>query len=495
MRKHLESFIAGEWKPTAPGDFFDVVSPSTEERVAKVGRTSKADVDVAITAATSAARSGEWRHLSLDERSAVLEKAAAALVAESPGIAETTTVETGMPLATSRRQVEAAAGMLHAAVSNARTVPKRVVRSDTMGNVVVELEPVGPVGAIVPWNGPLSLSVLKVAPALLAGCPVVLKGSPLAPLSPYAIARALADAGLPKGMLSVVAGDGDIGEQIVADPRLPMITFTGSTAVGRSIGAQAGQLLKKVALELGGKSAAIILDDADVPAAVDVVAGTVLSNMGQYCRALSRVLVPRSMEAEVVQALAARAEAIVIGDPMDPATVMGPLISKAQRDRVESYVDLATSQGARVVAGGRRPQGLDRGWYFEPTVLSGVSNSHRVAQEEIFGPVVCVIPYDGEDEAVALANDISYGLSGAVFTADAARGYAVAQRIETGVIGVNSQGARFCAPCGGTKLSGVGQEHGPEGYLEFLEPKTILIPGDVADDLVASGVPFQGFRS
>jgi betaine-aldehyde dehydrogenase len=219
----------------------------------------------------------------------------------------------------------------------------------------------------------------------------------------------------------------------------------------------------------------------------------VLSNAGQYCRALSRVLVPRSLEDEAVAALAAAADAIVVGDPLDPSTVMGPLASEAQRARVEGYIKTGVAEGARVAAGGGRPPGFDRGWYVRPTVMAGVRNEMRVAQEEIFGPVVSVIPYDDVDEAIALAGDVDYGLSGAVFTTDAGRGLDVARQVETGVIGVNLQGARFCAPCGGIKASGIGQEHGPEGFLEFLEPKTILIPNELADRLEAEGMPRRHF--
>jgi len=394
----------------------------------------------------------------------------------------------------SNGQIGAAAMMMTAAMTNARSIVMTELRTDVLGSVLVQQEPVGPVGAIVPWNGPVPIAVLKVVPALLAGCPVVLKPSPIAPLSPFAIAEAFDAAGLPRGMLSVIAGNGDVGSQLVAHPGLPMISFTGSTAVGREIGAVAGRMLKKVALELGGKSAAILLDDVDLDQAVPTIVGAVLSNAGQYCRALSRVLVPRELEDATVAALAAAADAIVIGDPFDPATVMGPLASEGQRSRVEGYIALARAEGAVVAAGGGRPAGFDRGWYVQPTVLAGVRNDMRVAQEEIFGPVVSVIPYDDVNEAITLAGDVDYGLSGAVFTTDAGRGLDVALRVETGVIGVNLQGARFCAPCGGIKASGIGQEHGPEGFLEFVEPKTILVPNDLADRLEAEGMPRRDFR-
>ncbi|HKA04252.1 MAG TPA: aldehyde dehydrogenase family protein [Acidimicrobiales bacterium] len=487
-----ELYIGGDWIAPSSSDVVEVISPVTEEVIATVAAAAPADVDRAVATATDAF-GGPWRSMSLEERGAVVERAREHLTAAGAETAHTMSTEMGMPLAMSKAQVAAAGMMMTAAMTNARSVVMSELRTDVVGSVLVQQEPVGPVGAIVPWNGPVPIAVLKVVPALLAGCPVVLKPSPIAPLSPFALAEAFEAAGLPRGMLSVIAGGGDVGSYLVAHPGLPMISFTGSTAVGREIGAVAGRMLKKVALELGGKSAAILLDDVDLAQAVPTIVGAVLSNAGQYCRALSRVLVPRSLEDATVAALTAAADAIVVGDPFDPSTVMGPLASEAQRARVEGYIETGRAEGARVAAGGARPAGFDRGWYVQPTVLAGVRNDMRVAQEEIFGPVVSVIAYDDLDEAIAAAGDVDYGLSGAVFTTDPKRGLEVALRVETGVIGVNLQGARFCAPCGGIKASGIGQEHGPEGFLEFLEPKTILLPNDLADRLEAEGMPRRRF--
>ena len=488
-----ELYVGGRWKRPSSGQRSPVMSPVTEEPVAYVAEAATADVDEAVSAAAAAFH--DWRVTPFEERCVVVDRARQHLQSIVEPTARLMTMEMGSPLASSTAQVRAAAMLMSAALVNARSVAMEEIRTDISGNVLVRQEPVGPVGAIVPWNGPVPIAVLKVVPALLAGCPVVLKPSPIAPLSPFALAEAFDAAGLPAGLLSVIAGGGDVGGHLVAHPGIPMISFTGSTAVGRVIGEVAGRMLKRVALELGGKSAAIVLDDADLAAAVPIIVGAVLSNAGQYCRALSRVLVPRSMERDVVDALVTAAAAIVVGDPLDPATVMGPLASSAQRERVEGYVRLAIADGARVAFGGGRPLGLDRGWYVLPTVLADVRNDMRVAQEEIFGPVVSVIPYDDEDEAIALAGAVDYGLSGAVLTRDTRRGLAIARRVETGVIGVNAQGARFCAPCGGIKASGLGQEHGPEGFMEFLEPKTILIPADLADELESAGTPRRRFAA
>jgi acyl-CoA reductase-like NAD-dependent aldehyde dehydrogenase len=325
--------------------------------------------------------------------------------------------------------------------------------------------------------------VVKSVPALLAGCPVVLKASELTPLSVYFLAEVFEAAGLPPGMLNVVSGAAETGTRMVEHPGVAMVSFTGSTAVGRRIAEVCGRGLKDVSLELGGKSAAIVLDDADIATVAQVAGGGTFASSGQYCRALTRVLAPRSRYDEVVGALGA------IAERMKPGEQMGPLISAAQRERVETYVASALDEGARLVAGGKRPTAPERGYWYEATVFADATNDMRFVREEIFGPVVAVIPYDTVDDAVAIANASEYGLSGAVFTEDLRRGLDVASRVRTGTTGVNLHGARSCAPCGGMKSSGIGQEHGPEGFLEFLSPKTINIPEELAVELEAEGVP------
>jgi len=336
---------------------------------------------------------------------------------------------------------------------------------------------------MVPTNGPLTISVLKVVPALLAGCSVVLKGSEHVPLSPFFLADAFEEAGLPPGMLNVLAGGSQTGERMVSHPDIDMVSFTGSTAVGRRIAEATASSFKHLSLELGGKSAGIMLDDADLDVAVHTVGNGVLANAGQYCRALSRFLVPRSRHDEAVEALAGFAREIVPGENM------GPLVNSAAVDRVERYVQSARDEGARVLTGGRRPQNPAKGYFYEPTVIVDATNQMTFAREEIFGPVVAVIPYDTVEDAVAIANDNDYGLSGAVFGGDLHRAYQVACRIRTGTTGVNLHGARSCAPCGGVKASGVGQEHGLEGFLEVLTPKMIAVPEELAREFEARGMP------
>jgi acyl-CoA reductase-like NAD-dependent aldehyde dehydrogenase len=340
---------------------------------------------------------------------------------------------------------------------------------------------VGVVAAIVPWNAPVTLAAWKVAPALAAGCTVVLKPAPEAPLSNFVLAEVLEEAGVPPGVVNVVPGGREVGEHLVTHPGTDKVAFTGSTAAGKRIVRLCAERVTRVSLELGGKSAAIVLDDADVGAVLPrlVAAGMHLS--GQVCGAQTRILVPRSRYAEALEAAAAAASAVPYGDPHDPATVVGPLVAERQRDRVEGYVRLAVEAGARVVAGGERPAHLPRGWYVAPTVLGDVDNGMRVAQEEIFGPVLCVIPHDGEDDAVRIAEDSRYGLSGGVWSADDARALAVARRVRTGSIAVNGSFPPFpLVPFGGFKESGLGRELGPEGLAAFLEPRSIGLPPSLA---------------
>jgi aldehyde dehydrogenase (NAD+) len=483
MPSRKELFIGGRWIPSESGDTIEVISPRTEEIAGEALEASSADVDAAVAAANQAF-DGPWRRISFEDRVQVLEKARDGLGRRADQIAEAMEAEQGLLAAAARAgMIPAVMRMMDVAIDCARQVPLREVRRDAQGAVLVEQEPKGVVSAIVPFNGPLPIAVLKCAPALLAGCPVVLKASELTPLSVFYLAEAFEEAGLPDGMLNVVSGSGTTGQRMVEHPDVDMISFTGSTAVGRRLAEVAGAGLKNLSLELGGKSAAIVLDDADMTVVGQVVAGGTFASAGQYCRALTRTLAPRSRYDEVVESLAAVARAMTPGDRM------GPLISAKQRDRVESYVAAAREEGARLVTGGRRPEEPAKGFYYEATVFADATNEMRFVREEIFGPVIAVIPYDGVDEAVAIANDNEYGLSGAVFSQDARAGLEVARRVRTGTTGVNLHGARSCAPCGGMKSSGIGQEHGPEGFLEFLTPKAILIPEDLAQDLEREGIP------
>jgi acyl-CoA reductase-like NAD-dependent aldehyde dehydrogenase len=348
-------------------------------------------------------------------------------------------------------------------------------------NTLVRREPLGVVGVIAPWNGPQTLVAWKLAPALAAGCTAVIKPAPETTLDAFLLMDAIAEAGFPPGVVNLITGGRETGAALVEHPGVNKIAFTGSTAAGRAIAAACGAALKPVTLELGGKSAAVLLDDADVDLFASLVPEISAKNSGQVCYSCTRILAPRSRYDEVVEAIVEKMRLGAVGDPMSEATVYGPLVASRQRDRVEGYIAAGRAQGARVALGGGRPADLERGWFVEPTVFDHVSNDMKIAREEIFGPVLSVIPYDGEDEAVAIANDSEYGLGGSVFSADPTRGLAVARRIETGTVGVNGYGIKLDAPFGGVKSSGLGRELGPEGFAAYVQYKSIF---NVTSDLL-----------
>jgi betaine-aldehyde dehydrogenase len=345
-------------------------------------------------------------------------------------------------------------------------------RAGMLGPVTVRREPVGVVAAIVPWNVPQFIIALKLAPALIAGCTIVIKPAPETPLDAYPLADMLTEAGVPKGVVSIVAAGRETGEHLVRHPGVDKVAFTGSTAAGRTIGAICGEQLKRCTLELGGKSAAIILDDADLVSTMGWLKMASLMNNGQACVAQTRILASRSRYDEVVGALTETVRGMQVGDPADPANEIGPLVAERQRERVESYIRVGQEEGAKVALGGSgRPH--DRGWYVAPTVFTGVTNDMRIAREEIFGPVLSVIPYDDEAEAVRIANDSDYGLAGTVWTADADHGLEIARQVRAGTYGVNTYMIESSSPFGGYKNSGVGRELGPEGLSAYLEYKSI----------------------
>jgi acyl-CoA reductase-like NAD-dependent aldehyde dehydrogenase len=336
------------------------------------------------------------------------------------------------------------------------------------------------VGAIAPWNGPFYFAILKSIPALLAGCTVVLKPALETPLDAFYVGDALYRAGLPQGAFSIVPGDGVIGEHLVRHPGVDKVTFTGSTEVGRRVGALCGGELKRCSLELGGKSAAVVLDDADPGLTVRALSAGGFFNTGQVCAALTRVLVPRNRQVDIVERLRTAASSLRVGDALDDATEIGPVVSSRQRDRVERFIQGAVDEGAQLVTGGGRPAQLDRGWFVEPTVFAEVTNAMTIAREEVFGPVVSVLSYDTVDEAVAMANDSPYGLHGAVFSSDIDRAISISERLVTGTVSVNAFVLNPDAPFGGRKASGIGREFGPEGLGSFLEYKSINVAEDPA---------------
>jgi aldehyde dehydrogenase (NAD+) len=473
-----EFFIGGAWAAPAGGDRLGVISPSTEQVVGQVPVATTADMDHAVGAARLAFDDGPWPRMTPDERAAVLARAATILRQREAEIAGVTVDEMGCAIGQARRAQTGMVAALfdyYAELIRAFEFEREVAVGERAG--LVTNEPAGVVAAIVPWNAPVTLAAWKTAPALAAGCTVVIKPPPEAPLSNFILAEALEEAGVPPGAVNVVPGGREVGEHLVTHPGTDKVAFTGSTAAGKRIMSLCGDQVKRVSLELGGKSAAIILDDADVASIVPVLVGGAMHLSGQVCGAHTRVLVPRSGYAAAVEAAAAAASAVPVGDPHDPQVVVGPLVAERQRDRVEGYITLAVEAGAQVAAGGMRPAHLPKGWYVAPTILADVDNSMRVAREEIFGPVLCLITYHDEDEAVRIANDSPYGLAGGVWAGDPARGLRVARRMRTGSISINGHYPPFpLVPFGGFKESGLGRELGPEGLQSFLEPRSIGLP-------------------
>jgi betaine-aldehyde dehydrogenase len=472
-------YVGGQWAAPATANVIEVVSPATEEVIARVPEASEGDVDRAVEAAR-AALDGPYPQLSPAERADTIARLSQAIQARSQGFADTITAEMGSPSSWSLMgQVLSATMVLDGWAELTRTYPFEEYRAGMLGPNLVRKEPVGVAAGIIPWNVPLFIVALKLGAALAAGAPMVLKPSPETPLDAYLLGEALDEAGVPAGMVSILPAGREVGEYLVRHPGVDKVSFTGSTAAGRKVGAICGELLRPCTLELGGKSAAVVLDDADLSQAIPLLMPSALMNNGQACIAQSRILAPRSRYDEVVDALADAVKATTVGDPTDPSVAVGPLVAERQRDRVLGYIDKGRSEGARLAVGGGRPAGLDRGWYVEPTLFVDVDNGMTIAQEEIFGPVLSVIAYDDEDDAVRIANDSDYGLSGSVWTSDVERGIGVAKRVRTGTYGINSFGTLdMKSPFGGYKASGVGRELGPEGLSAYCEAKTIVLPMD-----------------
>jgi aldehyde dehydrogenase (NAD+) len=469
-------YIGGRWVAPSTDQTIEVIGAATEEPIGRVPEAGPSDVDSAVRAARAAFEDPKgWATWTPGERAAVIERLAAALDARSAATVQAVSSQNGMPVAIGGgSEGIMPAVLLRGQRSNAAAQLAEEVRPAMAGgHTVVRREPIGVVAAIVPWNFPQCLTFFKLAPALAAGCTVVLKPAPETVLDAYVLATAIEEAGLPPGVVNIVPGGRETGAHLVAHPDVDKVSFTGSTAAGRTIGETCGRLLRPVTLELGGKSAAVVLDDADLMPMLDRVFAATLLNSGQTCFLSTRVLAPRSRYDDVVGALTALAGSLTVGDPLDPGTQLGPLVSSRQRDRVESYIAKGKAEGATIAVGGGRPAGLDRGWFVEPTVFVGVDNNATIAREEIFGPVLSVIPYGDEDEAVALANDSAYGLGGSVWSADPERAASVAARMRTGSVGVNCYAMDPGAPFGGVKDSGVGRELGPEGLAGNQQLKSI----------------------
>ena len=466
-------FIGGGWVRPAGAGVIEVGNAATEEVLGTVPDGDPADVDRAVTAARDAFE--EWSRASVDERAKAVERLGEALSARVPEIGTLVAQEVGMPIS----MATVIQGGLPAMVMGSYgPILREAVLEERIGSSVVVREAAGVVAAITPWNYPLHQAVAKVAPALAAGCTVVLKPSEVAPLSTFLLAEAADEAGLPAGVLNVVTGRGRAaGEALVGHPDVDMVSFTGSTAAGRRVAALAAEGIKRVTLELGGKSPSIVLDDADLADAVNAAVRQCMLNSGQTCIAWSRLLVPRYMHDEAAELAAEVARSYVLGDPLDYGTTLGPVATDTHRQRVRAAIAGGVDEGATVVAGGPgQPAGLDRGWFVQPTVLAGVDNRMTVAREEVFGPVLAVLAYDGEDDAVRQANDSIYGLSAGVFSGDRERALGVARRLRAGMVDVNGGGFNLLAPFGGYKQSGYGRELGRHGLEAYLETKSLQFP-------------------
>ncbi len=477
MIERSQLFVGGAWQAPATDATFEVRSPHDRSAVAVVPKAAVADADVAVERAR-VALDGPWARSTPKQRADLIRQLSASLQLRSEEIASTVTAEMGSPAKFALfGQVFAATTVLDGYAEVLDAFPFEETRAGVIGPVLVQKVPVGVAVGIVPWNVPLVISAFKLGAALAAGAPIVLKPSPEAPVSSFLLADALGELGLPDGVVSILPGDADLGRHLVSHPNVDKVSFTGSTAAGRIVGATCGELLKRCTLELGGKSAAIVLDDAELATTVPQLLDAGLQNNGQVCAAQTRILVPRSRHAEVVDAMADHIRSLVVGDPSSPETDVGPVVAARQRERVEGYIAAGRDGGARLVVGGGRPTGLDDGFYVEPTLFDDVDNASRIAQEEIFGPVLAVVPYSDDDEAVALANASDYGLSGSVWTSDAERGVAVASRVRTGTCAVGSGiVVDPKSPFGGFKSSGIGREMGPEGVAAFLETRTVVLP-------------------
>lgn len=469
-------FIGGEWVAPASDRTFTLINASTGAEIGTVPEGTEADIDAAVAAARKAFVASGWSDATFAERAAVMERFMAAIAARGEEIAKLVSAQNGMPVSiSSLLEGQFSAGIVQYYAELAKNLGQPDVRPSQMGKeTLVEGSPIGVAAAIVPWNFPVTLALNKIAPAMAAGCTMVIKPSPGTVLDSYLLAEAAAEAGVPAGVLNWVAADRDVGAYLVSHPGVDKVAFTGSTAAGRIIGGACGELLRPVTLELGGKSAAILLDDADIAAFLQGVPTACMLNNGQACYNGTRILAPRSRYAEVVDALAGFANSLVVGDALDPATHVGPMASAAHRERVESYIEVG-KQEARLVAGGGRPRNTNQGWFVEPTIFADVDNAARIAQEEIFGPVLSVIPYEGEDEAVRIANDSKFGLGGSVWSTDSARATALARKVESGTVGVNGYMPSLGAPFGGIKGSGLGREFAPETVGAYQNTKSIYV--------------------
>ena len=478
LRHAGQFFIGGGWVDPSSTDTIDVKDSTNERVFLSVAEAKAPDIDRAVAAARSAFDQGPWARTTHQERAEYLRAIASGLRERAADFGDLWPRESGVLHAVAQHAAIGGAATFDYYAGLADTYPFEERATPSMGDFgLLVREPVGVVGAIIPWNAPLGLISYKVAPALIAGCTVILKSSPEAPAEGYILAEIVEAVGLPPGVVNVVTADREVSELLVRDPRVDKITFTGSTAAGRKIAAICGERIARCTLELGGKSAAVVLDDMDISTAAATLARAECMLTGQVCSSLTRVVVTKERHDEMAEALAAAFSKVKVGDPFEASTQMGPLVAERQRDRVEGYIAKGKAEGATLVAGGGRPKDLEKGYYIEPTVFGNVDNSATIAQEEIFGPVLSVIPARDEEQAVEIANDTIYGLNASVFTNDVDRAREVAARLRSGTVGHNAFRTDFGIAFGGFKQSGIGREGGTEGLLPFLETKTVILNG------------------
>jgi acyl-CoA reductase-like NAD-dependent aldehyde dehydrogenase len=471
-------FIDGDWGAPSSDAKIDVINSGTEELFLRVAEAQHADVDRAVVAARRAFDTGPWPRMSHKDRAVYLKRIADWLAARTDDLATIWTVETGVVNAFARGGMANIPNIYRHYAGLADSYPFEERRQPAPGGGdygLIVREPVGVVAAIIPWNGPAALIAHKCGPALIAGCTLVLKASPEAPGAAYLFAEACEASGLPAGVVNLVTADREVSEGLVRHPGVDKVTFTGSTAAGRRIASLCGDRIARCTLELGGKSPALILDDYDVGKAAETIAAKAPFMTGQVCSSLTRIIIGRNRHDDFVEALGAAFDRVKVGDPFDPATTMGPLAMARQLSRVQSYVEKGKADGATLVTGGGRPADLNRGYFIEPTVFGNVDNGMSIARDEIFGPVLSVIPVDSEAEGIAVANDTIYGLNASVFTEDTDRAYMVARQLQSGTVGHNSFRTDFSIGFGGFKQSGIGREGGTEGIGAYLESKTIIL--------------------
>lgn len=468
-------FIGGEFRPASSDKRIPVTNPATEAVFGEIPDGDVRDVDASVSAADLAFRESGWPQLAPAERAQHIRRLADLIEGRGEELGRLVTAENGMPLANSIVASGAMTARHYRYVASlADQLEVETERPSVETLTVIRRQPVGVAALILPWNGPQLTIAWKLAPALAAGCTAVIKPAPETSLDAYVFAELVREAGIPSGVVNIVTGGRDTGAMLAEHPRVRKVGFTGSTVGGRAVALAGAADFKRVTLELGGKAAAILLDDVDLETFAELVPSVCMRYSGQVCRALTRIVAPRARYQEVVDAVVAALDSLTVGDPLDPATDLGPLVSARQRERVEGFIRSGQAEGAKIALGGERLSHLERGYYVAPTVFRDADNSMRIAREEIFGPVVTILSYDGVDEAIEIANDSSYGLGGAVFTADEERGMDVARLIESGSVGVNHYVLPMNAPFGGVKQSGLGREQGPEGLAAYLETKAIL---------------------